>query len=175
MIDIPIGLPTSGRRACDSLARGELGSKRASIFFAPTRGQVLAEDYDAVRGEGVSLQSFYLFRKIREVDRLIEPTDQSWLREAHPELAFFARTDSHLGKKRSPQGVQARQALLERIGSPFRLGEWEKQFLRRDVGLDDLLDAAVLLEVARGQLLGNSRIICADERDERGLRMEICY
>ena len=175
MIDIPIGLSENGRRLCDLLARQWLGRKRASIFFAPTRTQLPALDYEEVRVQGVSLQTFYLLPKIREVDDLISPADQVWLKEAHPELAFYSRSEVDLGKKKSPEGRAARQQVLKAVGSSFRLGDWEKTFLRKEVALDDMLDAAILLEVARRFALGEPRQAGGEECDSRGLRMEICF
>ena len=175
MIDIPIGLSEVGRRLCDLLARQRLGPKRASIFFAPTRSQIQALEYEEVRVQGVSLQTFYLLPKIREVDELLSPWDQDWLKEGHPELAFCARSDVDLGKKRSPDGRAARLRILKEVGSPFRMDDWEKKFLRKEVALDDLVDAAVLLEVARRWALGEPRRVGGEECDSRGLRMEICF
>lgn len=175
MIDIPIGLSEDGRRLCDILARQKLGRKRSSVFFAPTRAQLPALEYDQVRVQGVSLQTFYLLPKIREVDALITPERQQWLKEAHPELAFHARTDRDPGKKRTPEGRAARQKILRKVGSPFELGDWESKFLRKQVALDDMLDAAVLLEVARHWMLEEPRFVGGDQRDSSGLRMEICF
>ena len=175
MIDIPIGLSEDGRRLCDLLARERLGRKRSSVFFAPTRTQLPALDYEEVRVQGVSLQTFYLLPKIREVDDLISPADQVWLKEAHPELAYHARSEVDLGKKKSPQGRAARQKVLNAVGSPFRLDDWDRKFLRKEVALDDMLDAAILLEVARCSALGEPRKVGGAEWDSRGLRMEICF
>ena len=175
MIDIPIGLSDVGRRLCDLFARERLGRKRSSVFFAPTRTQLPALDYEEVRVQGVSLQTFYLLPKIREVDDLISPADQVWFKEAHPELAFFARGETDMGKKKSAGGRSSRQRVLEQVGSPFRLDDWEKKFLRKDVGLDDMLDAAVLLEVARRWALGEPHKVGGEQCDSRGLRMEICF
>src|SRR5207302_9458334 len=45
-IDIPIGLPDSGERTCDRLARQLLGSPRASsVLPAPIHGVVQETDY----------------------------------------------------------------------------------------------------------------------------------
>ena len=175
MIDIPIGLSEDSRRLCDLLARQRLGPKRASIFFAPTRTQLPALEYEEVRVQGVSLQTFYLLPKIREVDDLISPADQVWFKEAHPELAYDSRCEADLGKKKSAEGRSARQRVLEKVGSPFRLGDWDHKFLRKEVALDDMLDAAVLLEVARRWAMGEPRRVGGEECDSRGLRMEICF
>ena len=38
-VDIPMGLPTSGYRASEQLARTRLGAARSSIFYTPVRVQ----------------------------------------------------------------------------------------------------------------------------------------
>jgi predicted RNase H-like nuclease len=234
MIDIPIGLTDSGRRSCDEEAKVLLGSKRSSVFFAPTRSQVSATTYEEVRVQGVSLQSFYLFPKIREVDQALCPADQSWLHEAHPELAYQMRSQAALSppgrkfhhelnhgctasppsdfsevgpllgeksdagatagtlwvrgpssrrnlrpgglsKKRTEAGRCERSAILKSLSSPFELSEWDAMFLRKQVAKDDLLDAAILLEVARAWMAGQGRRTGGDECDSKGLKTEICF
>lgn len=175
MLDMPIGLPEAGRRDCDREAREKLSSRRSSVFFAPTRSQVAAKVYDEVRVQGVSLQSFYLFPKIREVDRAVSPADQQWLREAHPELAYHVRISEPLEKKRTPAGQIQRMKVLHSLSSPFKLVEFEGRFLRKHVAIDDLLDAAILMEVAHDWVQGRSRRTGGIERDSRGLKMEICF
>jgi predicted RNase H-like nuclease len=175
MIDIPIGLSEHGRRPCDNEARTELGPKRSSVFFAPTRSQVSATSYEEVRVQGVSLQSFYLFGKIREVDEALAPSHQSWFREAHPELAYHIRSDKTLSKKRTETGRKEREEILDKLSSPFRLSDWESQFLRKHVGTDDLLDAAILLEVARDSIHNSGRCVGGENLDSRGLKMEIWF
>lgn len=175
-VDIPIGLADGdGRRACDKEARDLLGPQRSSIFFAPPRRLVGATDYEQVRTEGMSLQTFYILPKIREMDERIEPRDQSWLREAHPELSFRTRVERVLHSKKSPSGLTQRQDILKELESPFELRRWESGFRRKDVALDDLLDAAILLEVARELVFDDGHWVGGQERDSRGLKMEICY
>ena len=175
-VDIPIGLKFgTGRRDCDQAARDLLGKQRSSIFFAPPRQHLEATDYEQVRSHGLSLQSFYLLPKIREMDRRIEPKDQSWLREAHPELSYRTQAQGELESKKTQVGREQRQALLRTIGSPLYLDDWASSFRRREVALDDLLDAAILLEVARSQAAGRGRSVRDPLPDPKGLSMEICF
>ncbi len=175
-VDIPIGLKHGdGRRACDQEARDLLGKQRSSVFYAPPRQLLAATDYEDVRGEGMSLQTFYLLPKIREMDERIEPQDQKWLKEAHPELSFRSRSERVLHSKKSPSGRTQRTDLLKDVESPFDIRRWESGFLRREVAVDDLLDAAILLEVAREWFLGEGQAVGGEERDSRGLKMEICF
>lgn len=175
MVDMPIGLPEVGRRACDQAARERLGAARSSVFFAPPRPLVPATDYEEVRSFGMSLQTFYLLPKIRELDGWMSPHAQRVVREAHPELAYRSRFQSLLSKKRTPQGLQQRQAILGSVGSPFLLEQWSSSFPRKWVALDDLLDAAILLLVAEQFAAGFGSTVGGRDRDSRGLKMEICF
>lgn len=175
-VDIPIGLKNGAeRRVCDEEARKQLGRRRSSVFFAPPRELLQATEYDQVRTHGMSLQTFYLLPKIREMDRVVTPERQSIVVEAHPELAFQARAGRELAKKKTPEGLKERKNILEAVGSPFLLHSWEGKFLRKNVARDDLLDAAILLEVARQRASGNGRSVGGRELDSRGLKMEICF
>ena len=176
MVDMPLGLLAGReRRACDLAARKLLGKKRSSVFFTPPRECLDATDYEQVRTQGMSLQTFYILPKIRELDSLAKPADQSWLGEAHPELAYHTRSSLVLAKKRTALGREQRQGILRGIGSPFILEEWSGQFLRKDVALDDLLDAAILLEVARSRTQCVASMVGDGTKDARGQEMVIWY
>ena len=75
-IDIPIGLPDTGRRQADLHARTAVGPRRASVFMTPVRPALEAADYTSaaalnlrLAGEGISRQAFGLQGKILQVDR----------------------------------------------------------------------------------------------------------
>src|ERR1017187_1478974 len=95
-IDIPIGL-LDGPRACDKAARKPLGPRRSSVFPAPCRASLRAnshEEASAVNrkktGKGLSLQSFHIGPKIKQVDDALTPNSQQWAFEVHPEVCFWA-------------------------------------------------------------------------------------
>lgn len=96
-IDIPIGLPTSGPRACDIAARRLLGKPRSnSVFPAPIRATFNAKTYAEAcaislqaQGKSLSRQAFEIIPKIREVDNLMTPELQQWVLEVHPEVSFW--------------------------------------------------------------------------------------
>jgi predicted RNase H-like nuclease len=76
-VDIPIGLPAKGSRACDVEARRRLGRPRgSSVFPVPVRGvltEVLsyreASDlHRQIDGRGLSQQAYQLLPKILQVD-----------------------------------------------------------------------------------------------------------
>jgi predicted RNase H-like nuclease len=157
LIDIPIGLPVAGPRACDLEARRLLGRPRASsVFPAPTRAQLAAPTPRCSR------QLFNILPKIREADELAPHA--GWF-EGHPEVSF-ALMDGGRGlpePKRTAEGRARRRALLAAAFSdlPSRLD-------------DDEADAYALLWSARRVAAGRERRLPIDaELDGRHLRMQI--
>jgi len=126
MIDIPIGMPEAGPRACDREARARLGGpRRSSVFPAPIRPMLAAATYEvacrigaAADGRKLSRQAWGIVPKIREVDGFVRavPGRLGWLREVHPEVSFCVwnggRAMAH-GKK-SAAGRAEREKLLGR-------------------------------------------------------------
>lgn len=180
-VDIPIGLPRAGRRACDREARALLGPRRSSVFSAPTRDLLHAKSFEEVRGRGLTLQGFHILSRIREVDALVTAELQAAVREAHPELAFLSLSGHPMrfGKK-TAEGREERLAALE-AGGPWpaprqAFARDARRFRRADVALDDILDAYALAVTARRIATGSARRLPAHpEVDERGLRMEIWF
>lgn len=117
-VDIPIGLPSGGaRRACDVAARQRLGAQRSSVFFAPPREALAARTHAeasalsrAAGGVGVSLQTWHIVDKIREVGPLADRDRR--VVEVHPELSFRALTDGPFPRKALVAGREARLAAL---------------------------------------------------------------
>lgn len=172
-VDMPIGLPDRtglGGRGPERLVRPQLGQRQSSVFSIPARAAVYARDYgEACRlaletsdpPRRVSKQAFFLFEKIRQIDRLLrqDSTLRRRIIEVHPELAFWRLNEGaamQLPKKVksrvSPPGVAERTALLERCG--YAAG-FLQQKLPRGAGRDDLIDAAAVMLIAarhaRGQ------------------------
>jgi predicted RNase H-like nuclease len=184
-IDMPIGLPGAEPRACDQLARQRLGIRRSSLFPAPPRLCLDAPDHaEACRlcrqeqGIGLSLQSFHLLAKIRDLDQQLRADGARALRvvETHPELGFClwngGRPLAH--GKRSREGFAERLALVE---SEFP-GAWQAirpRWRRRDVADDDILDALAALRSARRLHHGEALSLPDGEppRDACGLPMRI--
>jgi predicted RNase H-like nuclease len=185
-VDIPIGLPDSGPRACDVEARRCLGQRRgSSVFPAPCRRTLEAvTDYGlacalntAEGGKRISRQVFYILRKIRDVDELMEPGRQAWVREAHPEVTFTVLCPvggPEHGKKRATGEVE-RLAILRHFVPAFDLAGERKRLGHDCVGRDDLLDAAVCLVSAHRVMRNRAVILPRGDPpvDSRGLRMEI--
>jgi predicted RNase H-like nuclease len=171
-VDIPIGLGGCMARACDVLARRELGRRASSIFAAPDRRLLEATDYKEALaesrrlcGKGISKQAFHLFAKIREIDQMMTPDLQRRVIEVHPELCFTMLAGKPaVHCKSTRKGFEERKKLL-----PIKWHE-EKLAAKPDDVLDSLAVAWVAHEFAHGRA---RRIPAAPEMDERGLRMEI--
>jgi len=175
-VDIPIGLPEAGRRACDVAARRHLGPRRSSVFPAPPRPLLGVHDYghaltmkQALDGRGLSKQAFHLLPKIAEVDAALDADDQRAVVESHPELAF-ARLKGRPAdnSKRSEAGLAERRDLLRGVvGSlPSR---------PRGAGEDDLVDAVALTITARRLAEGTAERVGDRTHDARGLVMQIAW
>jgi predicted RNase H-like nuclease len=173
-IDMPIGLVDGPPRACDLAARKCLGSAGSSVFPAPPRAALTCADYlsalaaarDAT-GRGISKQTFNIMRKVAELDRLIDDSNQHLVIEVHPECTFKTMNgDKNLLSKKSLEGRLARRRLLSDhfdIPSATPPG----------ATIDDMLDAyAVLWSVRRFQR-GEHRVFGDGERDTRGIEMRI--
>ncbi len=159
-IDIPIGLPDSGRRAADVLARAAIGPRRSSVFMTPVRAALQAPDHaDAVSinrrlaGEGASVQAFGLRTKLFEVERFVRSTTLPVL-EVHPEVCFARMQGQPLISRKSTwAGSEARRALLRTHGVELS-GELGMSGL--DVGVDDVLDAGAVAWTARRWAAGEA-------------------
>lgn len=115
-VDIPVGLPEDGRRACDLAGRAALGAAASRLFLTPPRAALLAPDLASANAllraagrPGVSAQTFALRRAVLEVDA---HRDDPRVVEVHPELSFLAATGRVLAPKRTARGVGERVAAL---------------------------------------------------------------
>ena len=166
-VDMPIGLPERGSRACDVLVRAHLGARGASVFAAPLRGMLAARTYAeanalrrGIEGKGMSIQAYNILPKVREVDAVLRRSSRDAARtfETHPEACFVALNCGQplpAGKKTAP-GRAVRQALLE-----AHFGDEVQRLLderpRAEVQADDVLDALACLWSAQRGLRGETR------------------
>jgi predicted RNase H-like nuclease len=177
-IDMPVGLPAAGPRACDAEARRLLGPRRASVFPAPARAVLGARTYReaaersrAATGRSLPVQAYNLVPKVAELDRAMRPGLQDRVVEAHPELAFARLAGVPAAHpKRTPEGRAERLALLAAAG----VGDLSRL---RALGAapDDILDAAVLALTAARARDGSAVRLGDGTVDARGLRMEVAY
>ena len=159
-VDIPIGLPSAGRRRADVEARALIGPRRNSVFFTPVRAALLAPTHaEATRisreltGQGISRQAYALGPKLLECERWRSQVPAPvW--EVHPEVSFTLL----LGRPpRSPKKtwdgmVQRRDALAAAGIHLDRLGP-----AGGHAAVDDVLDAAVVAWSVRRLLAGEGR------------------
>lgn len=132
-VDMPIGLPEAGRRACDGLARARLGPRRSSVFPVPVRSALAATSFAEVTG--LSIQGWHLVPKIREVDACWEPR----VVECSPELSFAVLAGAPMAhSKRTPEGRAERLAVLGDVTTSAKGASYH-----------DVLDAHACLRTAR--------------------------
>lgn len=186
LVDIPIGVPETERRACDEEARARLGCRGLSVFHPPCRAVVdeNPDDYDRanvlnreITDDGLSQQAFHILPEIKEVDEFIEVVSDAgetvW--ESHPELCFYAFNDRNpiAYSKQSERGREKRRDVLryELTGSDEAYESAMDEHYRKDVTRDDILDALVLTAAAQE----DSLISIPDDRDHRQQRNVIVY
>lgn len=191
LIDIPIGLLDKGNdeRRCDIEARQLLGRPRASsVFPVPVRPALEVHNYveagninRSLTGRGLSRQSWGIIPKIREVDDLFVrcPDLRGVLRECHPEVCFcmLNRGNVMLSNKKQASGGEERLDVLKRF-FPAAEALFQKaafQYLRRQVALDDIIDAMVAVVTAKFGHGAYKTLPASLETDSHGNPMEIVY
>ncbi|TVP56444.1 MAG: DUF429 domain-containing protein [Gemmatimonadales bacterium] len=195
LVDIPIGLRDEGpdERSCDREARRLLGHPRgSSVFPAPCRAALSASSHaEASRinrersGRGLSIQSWGITPKIRQVDRLMLASTpdrgaiRRTVREVHPEVLFRALNGGHPLRhgKKYREGVRERLEILRRtdLRADAIVDDAHRRWLRREVARDDILDALAAALTAEGGPSGLETLPATPPVDAEGLRMEIVY
>jgi predicted RNase H-like nuclease len=188
LIDIPIGLPRKGTRACDVLARSVLKKRASSVFPVPCRKAIQALNYEdasrinyQVSRKKLSVQSWNISSKIKEVDALLAaaPNARLHIRESHPEVCFWALSGGRPMRfnKKTVDGHRERKQILQRFypRSKEIIESAMSKFLRKDLAKDDILDALVLAVTA---LSPPETIVTFPQNppcDDQQLPMEIVY
>ena len=216
LVDIPIGLlDCPGGRECDAAAVDKLKPLRhSSVFRTPTRQtvrevmrhQIPTTEADRKRAfaaaskvecetaqKGLTWQSFYIARKIGEVDILLTAKTEvprPPIREVHPEVCFWAlnyRSDGSNNKhfamrdrKKRAEGKKERLAVLKchLTQAPSIYEALAKGFPSSQVAKDDILDALVAAVTGWLGMPDGSRLATLPEdppKDCRGLPMEMVY
>ncbi|MCJ7429311.1 MAG: DUF429 domain-containing protein [Candidatus Nanohaloarchaeota archaeon QJJ-5] len=151
VIDIPIGLPENGIRACDRAARTTLAPERHySVFSCPVRPAVYAGSYKQAcdineqrTGNRISKQAWNICPKIKEADKYDGKMN---LIESHPEVLFHS-VDQEAVKhsKMTEKGRNQRKSILAEFGS---IDDLEDRMASMECSLDDCLDAMILAVAA---------------------------
>ncbi len=191
LIDIPVGLgDQKTERDLDKAVR-KLLHRSSSIFIPPVREALSAKSYQEakainkdVTGKMISVQSWNIAQKIKEVDHaLLSNRDlKKKLFESHPELRFEMLNGGKAlqFKKNALQslGIQERLDILsnfhENVIESFECGC--KQTKRLDVKKDDIVDAMCLAIVAMlGLKNGFQMIRGLNKTDSQGIEMIMYY
>lgn len=191
LIDIPIGLPSrlQPQRKCDLRARQLLKPFRhSSVFPPPSRKTLSAKSHQQagrvnrkIIGRGISLQSWHISPKIKEIDDFLQrnPVRIGQVRESHPEVCFWALAGGSAMQhpKRNIEGFEERIEILKRYEekSSAAVKAALDRYLRKEVAKDDIVDAlalAVTAAISAGKL---SVLPDMSEKDEQGIPMEIVY
>jgi predicted RNase H-like nuclease len=156
-IDMPVVLSEVIPRQADQLARKLLSKKASSVFTAPTPEMLDQPNYEKASlvskrlfGKSMSLQSWYLFPKIKDVQTMIHHEDMQ-IYEIHPELSFRAMNNEQviLESKKTHEGFALRNALLSMHFKNFIFEDIRNQHARKDVMDNDILDALAVLWSAK--------------------------
>ena len=198
----------SAFREGDEEARRLLGYPRQlSIFHVPTRRvadalrgvrtltpdqadrarSLLQEKYPVPDGGKINNQSLAILEKIREADNLLLNMGRSGggatIRETHPEICFWALNGGEEpmeSSKKKPQGKDQRRQVLEDgwPDSVAAIDRAKQQFRRRQVAVDDMLDA-MACAVTAARILHDKNALrtlpAKPPRDSMGLPMEMVY
>jgi predicted RNase H-like nuclease len=175
-VDMPIGLPEVGPRACDSLARAALGSRRSSVFPAPVRAVLGASSYAeacavsrTASGRALSVQTWNLVPRIADLDAALPDGGRAWLSEMHPELSFARLAGAVLPPKKTAEGRTARIAALQTWLPDLRLAD-----VPRPARTEDALDALAVAWSALRWWRGEAETLPDPyDVDSRGLPMRI--
>lgn len=194
-VDMPIGLPDAivgSGRGPEQAVRPLLGKRQSSVFSIPARAAVEEPDYRkacaialerSAPPRRISKQSFNIFPKILEIDRLMSPVLEARVHEVHPELAFWRMngerallTAKKIRSRVNPDGMAERRQLL--LANGFRAGFLDRVFLdvkrSRGAAMDDFFDACAATVMARRALHGLLQPFPSDfARDAKGLRVAI--
>lgn len=187
-IDIPIGLPDSGPRVCDRQARELLAERRSSVFPAPPRPVLAADDYGQacaisqdVDGKKISRQAWNITPRIADVDALLaeRPELRTRFFEVHPELCFRAMNSGipmHHPKRRA-LGRDERRRLLARYLRAERVDLLFEELVRAAAAEDDLADALAAAWTAARIQRGTAHRIptLRTPTDARELPMQIWF
>lgn len=176
-VDIPIGWPATGNRACDDAARKAVGQRWPSVFMTPPRQALEARSFAAavavcrrLKVQVLSLQAYSLAAKIFEVETVarIDPR----VVEVHPEVSFAAMRGQPLQHpKKSWAGMRQRLKLLAAAGIdlPNDLPD------AGEVPPFDVIDAAAAAWSARRYLGSEAEPIGPLQSDRAGRAVTIWF
>jgi len=184
---MPIGLQDAQLRDTEAACRAVLAARRSGVFSTFPRPVIYAPDYPDAKvisrqltAKGMSIQSWCITPKIRAVDRFLrsDPAIREVMVESHPEVVFWALNNRQAmthGKKVKDIGQSERMAILSHWlpESEAILAYGKSAFLRKVVGLDDIVDAICLAIGARFEKFAS--LPPSPSHDSYGLPMQVVY
>lgn len=190
LIDIPIGLSSKKvRRTIDSYLKLELKERHSTVFNAPCRESLVAKNHKEaslinkeIEGKGISIQTFFISKKIRELDLLLirKESLRDKIFESHPELSFKYLNSGTivLSKKSSKEGLEERINILQKFDSDVLdlYNEVLSATKRMSVSRDDVVDAICLCLV--NQLSGKNALSFLQDKffkDGIGIPIRVGY
>jgi len=188
LIDIPMGLATSlYPRSIDGTLRKVMGKRGTTVFNAPCKAAVYEEDFEKakqlnieVEGKSLSIQTLNIKKKIKEVDQYLSQNSSTIeIIESHPELCFAYLKGGILNTKKSTtEGINERLDILQKYNKelPHLYKKSLKQFKRKDVKPDDIVDAMCLCLV--NQKAGKKNLSFITDyykQSEDGIKLRVAY
>ncbi|GAA0761691.1 DUF429 domain-containing protein [Psychroflexus lacisalsi] len=187
-IDIPIGLSSEKfTRTIESKLRKELGKRSSTIFTPACRKAVYAKNYDEAReinkeilGKSISIQSYNISKKIKEVDQFMEiKATELEIYESHPEICFKYLNNSEIiqTKKSTKEGFQERFQLLQKHYPQLKsvYHNITETYSKSKVKQDDILDAMVLCVSNLNSKEKLRYLQDENDLDEKGILVKITY
>ena len=191
LVDIPIGLPWKHypRRECDIEARQVLSPLRHnSVFSPPCRETIDAENYTEACninkkncGRRLSMQTWNIIPKISQADELLKTkrNARNIIRETHPEICFWGLAGGNpmAHYKGTQEGLEERLEILQhffkRSNAIYKAAR--ERFFRKDVALDDILDALVNAVTSTRFEKHGKTLPTNPPQDQEDLPMEMVY
>ncbi len=167
LIDIPVGLSSKTRkRTIEATMRKELKGRSSTVFNAPSRDAIYANNYEdacklnlAIEGKKLSQQTYNIAPKIRETDEFISTQTSIKVIESHPEVCFKHLNGGKIlqTKKKTSEGIKERLLILKSLNlkTPQLYEKILSNTYRKHVARDDIVDAiclSVVLEKTNGKL-----------------------
>ncbi len=164
-IDMPIGFAVEGGREAERLARARLGRRACTLFSTPAHAVLAIDDWPealatnrTLTGKGFSKQAFHLLTRCREVRATLQPADQPWCSEVHPESSFTAMNDgTPLASKHRDEGHGQRVELITSLVGADAVERIEAAGAPSVDGLDAYAAAWTARRLAQGraEILGS--------------------
>jgi predicted RNase H-like nuclease len=191
LIDMPIGVLDDGTdRPCDYKVRKLIGKRRSSLFPMPCRAALYASSYEEasltnfkITGKKLSREMWNIMPKMRQLnDFLVNNTEAlAVIKETHPELCFTGlsagRPMEYAKKKEKDPAFEERLRVLISYcsGANALIEKALKEYQRRYVARDDIVDAMALAIMASFGIDKLQSIPEKPEFDAKGLPMQMLY